>query len=292
MARSAAESANRRARRRPAVATFVDVTRAKSGEVRNDGVDRYLERIGYTGRRTPTLTMLRKLQVAHLIHVPFENLDVFHRRGVRVDVNWSFQKIVNRRRGGWCYELNGCFGALLEQLGYRVVRLSSRTFEPDTGGLSADFDHLALLVRVGADRFLVDVDWGDCALTPIPAEPGDYKTRPRPVRIETTADSLRLIERVNRVDGETAWELQYEASLHPRALADFDPRSRYLQTEPGLNWTEKPLVTRATSAKGARLSLHADRLRTREDDLSFADEPVSDADWPAVLQERFGIAPP
>ena len=148
------------------------MTGAKVGEVRNDGVDRYLARIGYTGRRAPTVNTLRKLQLGHLINVPFENLDVFHRRGVRVDVNWSFQKIVARRRGGWCYELNGCFGALLEQLGYRVARLSSRTFEPGTGGLSADFDHLALLVRVGTDRYLVDVGWGDCALRADPRRAG------------------------------------------------------------------------------------------------------------------------
>lgn len=262
------------------------------GAVRNDGVNRYLKRIGYTGKGAPTLATLRKLHAAHLIHVPFENLDVYHRRGVRVDVNWSFQKIVDRRRGGWCYELNGCFGALLEQLGYRVARLSCRTFEPDTGGLSADFDHLALLVRVGADRFLVDVGWGDCALAPIPAETGEYARRPRRVRIETTGDSLRLIERVHRVDGETVWELQYEAALQPRALADFDERSKYLQTEPGLNWTEKPLVTRATSAKGGRVSLHRDRLRTRHDDLSFVDRPVAQDEWPAVLSTYFDISPP
>jgi N-hydroxyarylamine O-acetyltransferase len=211
---------------------------------------------------------------------------------VRVDVNWSYQKIVDRRRGGWCFELNGCFGALLEQLGYRVTRLACRTFESDTGGLSADFDHLALLVRIDGDRYLVDVGWGDCALAPIPAEPGDYAARPRKVRIESASDSVRLVELVDRGDGETAWQPQYEASLQPRALADFDARSRYLQTEPGLNWTEKPLVTRATSAKGGRVTLHADRLRTRHDDLSFVDEHVAQDEWAAVLEASFGIAPP
>ncbi len=112
------------------------------------------------------------------------------------------------------------------------------------------------------------------------------------MRIETTGDSLRLIERVDRVDGETVWELQYEAALQPRALADFDDRSKYLQTEPGLNWTEKPLVTRATSAKGGRVTLHRDRLRTREDDLSFVDKPVTQDEWPAVLSTYFDISPP
>ena len=111
-------------------------------------VDRYLARIGYAGSREPSLATLTGLQAAHLFAVPFENLHVFHRVGVRVDIDWSYDKIVEQRRGGWCYELNGCFAELLARLGFDVDRLSCRTFDAATGGLSADFDHLALLVRV------------------------------------------------------------------------------------------------------------------------------------------------
>ena len=133
-------------------------------------VDRYLARIGYEGPRATSLATLTALQTAHLVAVPFENLHVFHRVGVRVDVDWSYDKIVDQRRGGWCYELNGCFAALLHRLGFEVDLLSCRTFEPDTGGLSADFDHLALLVRADGAPYLVDVGWGDNPLTPLPAE--------------------------------------------------------------------------------------------------------------------------
>jgi arylamine N-acetyltransferase len=80
---------------------------------------------------------LTELQAAHLVHVPFENLHVFYRVGVRVDVEWSFREIVEQRRGGWCFELNGCFAELLRRLGYAVDLLSCRTLEPETGGLSA-----------------------------------------------------------------------------------------------------------------------------------------------------------
>src|SRR5688500_5438065 len=105
-------------------------------------VDRYLARIGYDGPREPTRDALAALHLAHLIHVPCENLHVFHRLGVRVDVGWSYGKVVELRRGGWCFELNGCFAELLRRLGFRVDLMSCRTFEPDTGGLSPDFDHL------------------------------------------------------------------------------------------------------------------------------------------------------
>ena len=82
-------------------------------------VDRYLARLGVAARRAPTLAALTELQGAHLERVPFENLHVFHRVGVRTDVEWSYGKIVEQRRGGWCFELNGCFGELLHVDGSR-----------------------------------------------------------------------------------------------------------------------------------------------------------------------------
>ena len=255
-------------------------------------VDRYLAHLGYEGSREPTLQTLTDLQVAHLMRVPFENLHVFHRRGVRVDLGWSYGKIVGQSRGGWCFELNGCFSELLRRLGYSVDLLSSRTYDATTGGLSADFDHLALLVDTEAGPHLVDVGWGDGPLRPLPAEPGQYEARPRPACIETNADAIRLLELVERVDGQTVWELQYEAARAARTLSDFDPRSRYLQTEPGLNWTEKPLATRATSAAGGRVTLHADRLRVRQDDLTFTDTPVAPGEWAGVLRDQLGLDPP
>jgi N-hydroxyarylamine O-acetyltransferase len=254
-------------------------------------VDRYLARIEWDGGRDPSLTVLRDLQVAHLVHVPFENLHVYNRLGVDTDVDRSYAKIVERRRGGWCFELNGCFAELLRRLGYAVDLLSCRTFDPASGGFSPDFDHLALLVHLGTTRHLVDVGWGDNPLSPIPAEVGEYATRPRPTRIETDASTLRLIELVEH-DGGSDWELQYEAALRPRQLREFEQRSRHLQTAPGLSWTEKPLVTRATSAYGGRVTLHRDRLRRRGDDLSTNDEPVDPDHWEEQLQRWFDMSAP
>ncbi len=255
-------------------------------------VDRYLARIGYDGPRHPSVATLTMLQTAHMVRVPFENLHVFQRVGVRVDVGWSYHKIVEQQRGGWCFELNGCFAELLRRLGYAVDLLACRTFEPSSGGLSADFDHLTLLVHVDGTPYLVDVGWGDSPLTPLPAEPGEYASRPRSTRIETEASTVRLVEKVDREDASVAWELQYQASRQPRELAQFDARSRYLQTEPGLSWTEKPLVTRATSVHGGRVTLHRDRLRVRRDDLSIHDRPVAAPQWEQALGTWFEMSVP
>jgi N-hydroxyarylamine O-acetyltransferase len=254
-------------------------------------VDRYLARIGCDGRREPSLAALTELQVAHLVHVPFENLHVFHGIGVDTSVDRSYDKIVEQRRGGWCFELNGCFAELLRRLGYTVDLLSCRTFEPETGALSADFDHLTLLVHLDDASYLVDVGWGDSALAPLLAESAEYDSRPRRTRIETDGTTVRLIERFER-DGDSVWELQYQASRQPRQLSEFAARSTYLQTTPGLSWTTKPLVTRATSVNGGRVTLHRDRLRLRGDDLSIRDEPVAPSDWNAHLQRWFDMSSP
>lgn len=255
-------------------------------------IDRYLSRINFYGGHEPSVDTLVRLQAAHLMRVPFENLHVFHHLGVRVDVVWSYQKIVERRRGGWCFELNGCFAELLRRLGYRVELLSCRTFDAATGSLSPDFDHLTLLVHVNGAAYLVDVGWGDGPLAPLPAEPGEYPGRPRPARIETNASTLRFFELVERSDGTDAWELQYQASRQPRQLAEFEDRSRHLQTEPGLSWTAKPVVTRATSPSGGRVTLHRDRLRLRNDDLSIHDKDIPIDQWEGQLRTWFEMSIP
>src|SRR5205085_8232372 len=89
-------------------------------------VQAYLDRIGYDGPTEPGLITLTGLQRAHMLSVPFENLDVHLGRRLVLDPAANFEKIVGRRRGGWCFELNGLFGWLLEQLGFDVTLLGSR----------------------------------------------------------------------------------------------------------------------------------------------------------------------
>src|SRR4051794_11559758 len=94
-------------------------------------VTAYLQRIGYSGALTPDANTLRELQRAHLFAVPFENLDIGWRREIRTDQQAFVRKIVQERRGGFCYELNGAFAWLLEALGFRVTLLSARVPRAD-----------------------------------------------------------------------------------------------------------------------------------------------------------------
>src|ERR1700752_350639 len=111
--------------------------------------DAYLDRIGLSRPITMTVEGLRQLQYAHLMRVPFENLDIHLGRPIRLDLASLWEKIVIRGRGGFCYELNGLFACLLTSLGFQVSLLSARAAHRE-GGFGPAFDHLAL--RVDLDQ--------------------------------------------------------------------------------------------------------------------------------------------
>src|SRR5512143_2710959 len=128
-------------------------------------VKKYLERIHYRGSADPTPETLCALHRAHMLAVPFENLDIPLKRPIVLDEERLFDKIVNRRRGGFCYELNGLFSALLREMGFNVQRLSARVADAE-GGVGMEFDHMALLVQ-DEERWLADVGFGDSFIEPL-----------------------------------------------------------------------------------------------------------------------------
>ena len=141
-------------------------------------VDAYLTRIGYTGPRTPDATTLAALHHAHILAVPFENLDIGLGRPITLDLPSRYAKIVTRRRGGFCYELNGLFAWLLQQLGYGVTLLSAGVYGGD-GAPGPDYDHLTLLVRCPGDPtpWLADVGFGEGFREPLRLDVADAQTR-------------------------------------------------------------------------------------------------------------------
>ena len=127
----------------------------------------YIKRLGYSGSLIPSLETLRNLHRVHILTVPFENLDILHGREIVLDPDALMRKVVERRRGGFCYELNGAFSALLATLGFRVTLLSARVCRED-GSFSPEFDHLTL--RVDLDEpWLADVGFGDLFIEPFVA---------------------------------------------------------------------------------------------------------------------------
>ena len=150
----------------------------------------YLNRIRYDGPRAPTIEVLRALHRHHLEAVPFENLDIVLGRRFTLDVTEIYDKIVRRGRGGFCYELNGGFRWLLEQLGFEVALLSAQVFVDGT--LNPPFDHASLKVTTTDGPYLADVGFGRSFIDPLPFRPGSYEEPEGRYRLSREGDEWKL----------------------------------------------------------------------------------------------------
>lgn len=194
-------------------------------------IDEYLDRIVYRGSREPTLDTLRGLHRAHLLSVPFENLDIHSGQTILLDNGLLYDKIVRRRRGGFCYEINGVFALLLSALGFDVTLLSAGVAR-EAGGFGPDFDHLALRVDLES-AWLADVGFGE-SFDPVPFDAvgsGEY-------RIARDGEMCTLFR------GQLP---RYRFTLAPRELSDFAGMCHYHQTSPASSFTQRPLVSQATA---------------------------------------------
>lgn len=138
-------------------------------------VENYLARIGLDRRPAPTLDGLTALHRAHLLAIPYENIDVQLGRPVTIERPAIYEKIVNRRRGGWCYEMNGLLGWALGELGFDVRRATGAVMRGAKGEL-AEGNHLVLRVALPEGIYLADVGFGDGPRDPIPVLPGPFES--------------------------------------------------------------------------------------------------------------------
>lgn len=241
----------------------------------------YLHRIGYSGSIAPTLETLRRLHRGHLESVPFENLDISLGRKIVIDEGAFIRKIVEERRGGFCYELNGAFAALLRALGFQVTLLSARVARPD-GSAGPEFDHM--LLRVDLDEpFLADVGFGDLFVEPLSFSPGiEQKQESGNFRVTGEGNSFTL-ERLT--DG--SWNAVYLFTLTPRQLSDYAAMCHYQQTSPESHFTKKQICSLLTP-KG-RITLSDRKLIVTENGNRQERILSSDEEWKQILAERFGI---
>lgn len=244
----------------------------------------YLARLGTAAPEAPTLAALTSLHRTHLVAVPFETLDISLGRPVRLDLASLLSKVVDARRGGYCYELNGLFAALLRHLGYAVDLVSARVATSD-GGLTDPFDHLALVVNspVLDGPVLADVGFGDGFIEPLPLRHGVVAhERGKDVGLVREGGWWHYRERAD--DGK--WRTQFVFTTAPHPLADFEPRNLWQQTSPESHFTRGPVVSRLTPT--GRLTLRGTHLITTT--LGRREEAVLDeADVPAALAGHFGI---
>lgn len=248
-----------------------------------EDIAKYLERINFTGPlRTDTET-LKNLQLSHLLNVPFENLSIHLNEPIILNYELLFNKIVHKRRGGFCYELNGLFYHLLCGLGFDTEMLSAGVAKPE-GGYGRDFDHMALLVTL-QERWLVDVGFGDSFTRPLLVDRRDIQSQgERDYRIEDHGDYLLLKES----KPGSGWEEQYRFKLRPVNLNDFEEMCHYHQTSPESTFTQKRVCSKAMN--GGRITLTGtnfiETINGERREMPIKD----DAEYRMILQENFGIS--
>jgi N-hydroxyarylamine O-acetyltransferase len=240
----------------------------------------YLDRVGAGRPEVIDAAALRALHRAHQLTVPFENLSIHLSEPISLDEDKLLGKIVTRRRGGFCYELNGAFALLLRALGADVIMTAARVHGSD--GFGPPFDHMALLVHPadGTGPWLADVGFGSHTVYPLLLGSRQEQDDPAgPFRLAGAEDG--------DVDVLKGGEPQYRLETRARSLADFVPTCWYQQTSPQSHFTRSTICSRLTA--DGRISISGRTLITTTGGVRSEQELPDDAALLAAYRDRFGV---
>lgn len=251
-----------------------------------DQLAAYLARIGYDGEVAPTQLALARLHWLHPQAIPFENLDALAGRGVRIELPAVFAKLVGSRRGGYCFEHNTLFRAVLESFGFAVTPLGGRVLMGQEEDAEVARTHKLLRVSCEGEELIADVGFGGMTLSgPIRLAAGPAQETPHePYRLDRTGEDWWLR---TQVAGE--WRLLYRFTLEPVPAIDEVVANHYVATHPDSAFTFTLRAARILPR--GRLTLLDRRLTEhRLGEPSKQQQVEDDAELRAVLAQRFGIA--
>ena len=245
-------------------------------------VESYLKRIRVKKER-PGLNYLRRLHRAHLLHIPFENLDIHYRNKIILDYNEIFYKLVKMRRGGFCYELNGLFYHLLYHLGFEAHLISARTKQRE--GYSKEYDHMAILVFLDDEKWLVDVGFGDhfvypkkIAIDTVQMDYTDYW------RIVTNPDEDLILQ---QSEDYAVFHSKYLFTLEEKQPIQFMERCDYHQTSRESHFAQQKIITKLTER--GRITLTERKLKVTSLGELTETELMNEDEFLSKLQHHFGI---
>ncbi|MGF0171659.1 arylamine N-acetyltransferase family protein [Streptomyces sp. Marseille-Q5077] len=259
-------------------------------------VDAYLHRLGVEHPAWPTVDVLRELHLRHLQTVPFENLSIHLGEKIVLEEKRLLDKVVGARRGGFCYELNGAFGALLAALGFDVTLLAGRVHvkEEEVG---VPYDHMALKVRtVDGGAWLADVGFGAHSHYPLAFEARGEQVDPAGVFriVEAGPDAAGVrggadAEGAADLEGVMDGRAEDRLEQRPRALGDFVVGAWWHSTSPGSHFTKSLVCSRVTK-EGGRITLSGRTFKTTAADGTREEQKLgTDEEVLEVYRERFGI---
>jgi N-hydroxyarylamine O-acetyltransferase len=250
-------------------------------------IDSYLVRIRAVRPASPDLQALCTLQLAHLQTVPFENLDIHAGVPIILDDASLFAKIVGRRRGGICYELNGAFAWLLRALGFDVTIVAANVHD-GAGDWTPDFDHMALVVSIDDERYLVDVGFGDSCRVPLALTQCGRQDDGVQDYAMASDGGWYTLSKAQAADPALSLQPSFRFNLTPRSFEEFVPRCHFHQTSQESHFRRKTICSRASAA--GRITFTGTELvftkGTARSVTPLADVAAADN----ALADSFGIA--
>jgi N-hydroxyarylamine O-acetyltransferase len=220
----------------------------------------YLKRINYNGIVYRDLATLRELQYNHVFAIPFETLDIHNQIPILLQINFLYQKVIQDRRGGYCYELNVLFHNLLTLCGFDVSMIAGRLHHGNNK-YGREFEHMALLVELHGRKWLVDVGYGDFSLTPLAIMPGEIQSDGRnyyQIIDPVVLDGRQYLGVAKWSASKQDFKIDYVFTLTPRILADFHYMNEYHQTSPESHFRRSLICTLPT--REGRISLINNKL--------------------------------
>jgi N-hydroxyarylamine O-acetyltransferase len=254
------------------------------GEWDIDGVDldSYFKRIGYDGPREATMEVLTALHRAHTGTIPFENLDILLGRGVSVDIPALQEKLVTRRRGGYCFEHNMLFSAVLQTLGFPVRRLLGRVRMGHDEYWART--HMTLVITVDGREWLADTGFGGNGLRePIPFAETELEQDGRRLSLVRHGDPQWIL-RVARPGG---WFDLYGFDEFPQHPIDVVVGNHYTSTSPRSPFTKRFVVERQQD--GTCHTLAGRTLIRTAPDGTVTEREIPPAELDSVLTTDYGI---
>lgn len=248
-------------------------------------LDRYLRRIGWDGPCAADAETLRGIAEAHLARIPFENLEIHRGRPMRIGLDALFEDLVDRRRGGYCFQMNELFARVLLAIGFRVERFAARVHLRNPLPRPARSHQLLRVTTAAGERFLADVGFGgNGPLRPMPWRPGEVQ--------DHGIASYQLVDRMGEVlvqillDGDDDWQDMLGVPLDECWPIDFVYANHAVSTLPDSLFVQHRVVARAEP--GLRQTLFDGRFReTRPDGV--LERQLTEEEEARVLREVFGI---
>ncbi len=246
-------------------------------------IDSYLERINYNGGASVTEETLNRLHVSHTLNVPFENLDVYYKKPVLLDEGSLFSKIVENRRGGYCFEMNGLFSLVLQKIGFKVTNLLARVAMDDVNYTTKT--HQALLVEDGERRWLADVGFGnEGIIAPLLLQENiDQKQFAHTYRLVRDAKFGYVLQKKS----ENEYRNMYAFTLDECYPMDFLMSNHFTSTFPESFFIKMRMCTMPT--KEGRITLTDDHFKVINNGKITETPVLSEDEFRTILKENFKL---